>query len=209
MNTRRIVLQALLGAVLATSVVSVFVSLQRRSDIAAFTTGGTSIDDIHVGDLLGERTTWILVAAALLHAVAFGVFFHRAYKLLDGRVAVEGNAGVAAASFFLPFANFVLPVRTAHNLLRAVRAEATGLLVAWWLPFLGAVLARRLAGSNFEQAIDENDLDGARSALLLDAVGSAGLAVAVVAAVFVVARIATGVDSAAARVADGALVVTP
>lgn len=195
MSARRVILHVLLGALLVGAVTSCFVALHRRADIGGLGGGGTSVDDIHVGDLLGSRTGWVVGVVAVLHAIAFGSFFHRAYKVLSGRVAVEGDAKVAAASFFIPIFNLWLPVQAATRLLAAVRREATGLILAWWIPFTGGIVLRRLSGSLFDGAIDDADLDGARTALLVDAVGSLAIAGSAVVAVLVVARIAEGVEA--------------
>jgi hypothetical protein len=147
-----------------------------------------------------------LIVALVVAAVFFSIWLHRAVRNLRGlgRTGMERTPGWAVASFYIPFVNLVLPHRALTELWRAsdpapesaergwtAYGTTTALVSVWW----GFWLVSGLLG-NVSARIDDPKLSGA--------IGLAGSAVMVVAAVTCI-QMMRGVvarqEAAAARLA--------
>jgi Domain of unknown function (DUF4328) len=141
----------------------------------------------------------IQLVAFLAGAVAFIVWFHRAYGNLPtlGIVKPRHARGWAIGAWFVPFANLVVPKQIANDIWRAGDPEldpgeadwrkrrVAGALHLWWAAYLVSGALIRIGTGMLDDAAG---FEQARDAVTVDAIGQ-GLAIfAAVAAIWVIWR---------------------
>jgi hypothetical protein len=108
-----------------------------------------------------------------------------------GAAGQEFSPGWAIGWWFIPFANLVQPVRVVNQAWRASdpgairsgdayawkRAPVGGIVMAWWLVWLGASLAGGILNNVYDQAEDIDVLENASMALVVVQVATIGAAI--------------------------------
>jgi Domain of unknown function (DUF4328) len=141
----------------------------------------------------------IQVVSFLAGAVAFVVWFHRAYGNLPtlGIVKPRHARGWAIGAWFVPFANLVVPKQIANDIWRAGDPEldpgepgwrkrpVAGTVHLWWAAYLASGALIRIGTGMLDGAAG---LEQTRDAVTVDAIGQ-GLAIfAALAAIWVIRR---------------------
>jgi hypothetical protein len=130
---------------------------------------------------------------AIAAAVVFIIWQWRCAKNAEllGRDHPRFGPGWSIGAWFIPFANFVIPVLIFQDLWRASSAEArpgawrkvrgSGLVGIWWAAFVvGAVTSRAVSGDEADTLADLRDQNDVLVAGFVVSVVAAALAIAVV-----------------------------
>ena len=172
-------------------------------DYKSFSATVTDLD--HADDLVGS-TSAIWFALFLATATVFIIWQWRSAKNNEmlGRIQPRYTPGWSIGGWFIPFANFVIPVRIVLDLWQGSDPETRnyrdwrGLVrwpvIAWWWGFylLGNLVFRVSASG-------DNSLDQVRTADQAASVGMAFIAVAAVLAIVVVRTITSRQETARAQ----------
>lgn len=115
-------------------------------------------DTFTLGDSYWSTVGLLQTGAQLVFLGTLAALFHRARRNLDlfGVDGMRFSAGWAAASFFVPILNLFRPYQVAKELWQASDAQedgdwhatpVTGLLNAWWAPWIVMAVLGRLQRS--------------------------------------------------------------
>ncbi len=127
-------------ASLAAAVDHVRLALMPASD----STEDPIVDDSEYGPLDG-----VMSVAGLLSIILYLVWKHRAAfnaRLLDP-AAMRISPAMAVGSYFIPFANFVIPYKAMAGISRATLGDAGGVVIWWACHLASLVILMALAAS--------------------------------------------------------------
>ena len=150
-------------------------------------------------DFVGAASA-VFVLTQVAIAVLFIIWMFRAAKNNEalGRVGARFTPGWSIGSWFIPFANLVIPVLIAQDLWRGSAAECprsdpswratkgSALVGWWWAAWVLSLLRFTYSGANFHDSGSLDDIEASNTVAL---VGVVVLAVAAVLAVFVVRQL--------------------
>ncbi|MET9944149.1 DUF4328 domain-containing protein [Streptomyces sp. NPDC006341] len=166
-----------------------------------------SEDALDTADILTGLTGGLQVLALLATAVVFIVWFYRVR--VNGEVfrpdAFTQTRGWAIGGWFIPFANLVLPFRTARQIWTAStqfgpdgsdRRVSTAPLTAWWVAWAASAVVERIAAALYERADTAESL---REASAVGAVSSLLTAAAAVLAILFVRKLTSMQNTKAAQ----------
>jgi hypothetical protein len=166
-------LTVLFWAIVGANVLLVFALLNQRAAVE------DAIDELLLDLHRVDDADSLVVAAAVLVslltvsiAVVFIIWMWRAAKNNEalGRARPRLSAGWAIGGWFIPLANFVLPVLIMQDLWRGSdssvprgdpnwrQARGSTLVGLWWGTLLASVIARVAAGSNSDEAGEYSSL---------------------------------------------------
>jgi len=147
----------------------------------------------------GASFVFVLTQAAI--AVLFVIWMFRAAKNNEalGREGARFGPGWSIGSWFIPFANLVIPVLITQDLWRGSSAEVTradrgwraasgsALVGWWWAAWLLSIVRFTYSGSGLNESGSLDDIETSNTVAL---VGVVFLAIAAVLALFVVRALA-------------------
>jgi hypothetical protein len=152
--------------------------------------------DASFDTLQAARYTSLGVESLLMlgAAILFLVLLHGVYKNLHARGApLRYSPGFAVGSWFIPFANIVLPYLAVRDAFRFATGKGAGLVLGWWLVYMLSIPLRMAW-----QVMTSPGMGGVDFIPVLNAIGPLGTLVHIV-AFGLWALVARGLGNASTR----------